>query len=53
MNLPNKLTILRIIMIPIFVAIFFISAIPYNYIISAVIFALAAFTDFLDGYIVI
>jgi len=51
MNLPNKLTILRIIMIPIFVAIFFISAIPYNYIISAVIFALAAFTDFLDGYI--
>lgn len=51
MNLPNKLTILRIIMIPIFVAVFFINAIPYNYAISAVIFALAAFTDFLDGYI--
>ncbi len=51
MNLPNKLTILRLILIPVFTAVFFISAIPYNYLISAVIFALAAFTDFLDGYI--
>ncbi len=51
MNLPNKLTILRIIMIPIFIALFYISAIPYHFILSAVIFALAAFTDFLDGYI--
>jgi CDP-diacylglycerol--glycerol-3-phosphate 3-phosphatidyltransferase len=51
MNLPNKLTVLRIIMIPLFVAVFYISAIPYNYIISAGIFALAAFTDFLDGFI--
>ncbi len=51
MNLPNKLTLLRVIMIPAFVAVFFIDAIPYNYVISACIFALAAFTDFLDGYI--
>lgn len=51
MNLPNKLTILRILMIPIFVAVFYITAIPYNYVISAVIFVLAAATDFLDGYI--
>ena len=51
MNLPNKLTILRVVMIPVFVAVFFISKIPYNFIISAGIFALAALTDFLDGYI--
>ncbi len=51
MNLPNKLTLLRVFMIPLFVAVFFINAIPYNYLISAMIFALAAFTDFLDGYI--
>jgi len=51
MNLPNKLTILRLILIPIFTAIFFINAIPFNYIISALIFALAAFTDYLDGHI--
>ena len=51
MNLPTKLTILRIIMIPVFVAIYFIPEIPYNFLISAIIFVLAAFTDFLDGYI--
>ena len=51
MNLPNKLTILRILMIPVFVAIFYITAIPFNFIISAVIFALASLTDFLDGHI--
>lgn len=51
MNLPNKLTILRIFMIPVFVAVFYLTVIPYNFIISAGIFALAAATDFLDGYI--
>jgi len=51
MNLPTKLTILRLIMIPLFVAVYFIPQIPYNFLISAVIFVLAAFTDFLDGYI--
>lgn len=51
MNLPNKLTILRIIMIPLFIATFYITAIPYNYLISAVVFTLAALTDFLDGHI--
>lgn len=51
MNLPNKLTILRLIMIPLFVAVFYLTIIPYNYVISAVIFVLAALTDFLDGYI--
>ena len=51
MNLPNKLTIVRLVLIPLFVAVYFISSIPYNYVISAVIFLLASFTDFLDGYI--
>lgn len=51
MNLPNKLTVLRLILIPVFTAVFFISKIPYNYVISAVIFALASFTDYLDGHI--
>ena len=52
MNLPNKITLVRIFMIPIFVAVFFLDGIlPYNYIISGVIFALAACTDFIDGYI--
>lgn len=51
MNLPNKLTFLRLIMIPLFVATFYITALPYNYLISTIIFVLAALTDFLDGYI--
>ena len=51
MNLPNKLTLLRLCLIPVFTAVFFVSALPYHYIISAVVFVLAAATDFLDGYI--
>ena len=51
MNLPNKLSLIRIALIPVFVAVYFINAIPYNYVISAAIFLIAAATDFLDGYI--
>ena len=50
MNLPNRLTILRICMIPLFVAAFFL---PYFWgaYVAVGIFILAAFTDFLDGFI--
>lgn len=51
MNLPNKLTILRIIMIPFFL--FFLLAgfgVTGRYIATA-IFCIASFTDTLDGYI--
>lgn len=51
MNTPNKLSLLRILMIPLFCVFFYVTAIPYNYCWSAIIFALAACTDFLDGYI--
>ena len=51
MNLPNKLTVLRLILIPVFTAVYFISVLPYNFLIAGVIFVLAACTDFLDGYI--
>ncbi len=51
MNLPNKLSLTRIIMVPIAVALFYMTFIPYNYVICAAVFAIASFTDFLDGYI--
>ena len=51
MNLPNKLTIARIVLIPVFAVIFYLDMIPYNYLISAIVFFIAACTDFLDGYI--
>ena len=51
MNLPNKITLSRIFMIPIFVLLFFLDVVPFHYGIAAIIFALAACTDFIDGYI--
>ena len=51
MNLPNKITLSRILLIPVFAVIFFLDIIPYHYFISAIIFVLAACTDFIDGHI--
>ena len=50
MNTPNKLSLLRILMIPIFCVCFYWNF-PYHYLVSAIIFVVAACTDFLDGYI--
>lgn len=50
MNLPTKLTILRIIMIPVFVVLYLVEF-PYHDVIATGVFLLASFTDFLDGYI--
>lgn len=50
MNLANKLTILRIFLIPIFM-IFLLNKIPYGVEIAAFVFILAAITDALDGYV--
>lgn len=51
MNLPNKLTLVRFILIPFFIATLYIDAIPGNVFIALVIFAVASFTDMLDGKI--
>lgn len=51
MNLPNKLTITRVILIPVFIAVFYLEVIPYNFVIAAGIFAIAAITDYFDGRI--
>lgn len=51
MNLPNRLTILRVAMIPIFVVFMLWDVLPYSNIIAAVVFILACITDFLDGYL--
>lgn len=50
MNLPNKLSTLRICLVPVFVALYFL---PYWWgaFIAVGIFIIAAFTDFLDGHI--
>ncbi|MBE7012023.1 MAG: CDP-diacylglycerol--glycerol-3-phosphate 3-phosphatidyltransferase [Ruminococcaceae bacterium] len=51
MNLPNKLTMLRIILIPVFVVLFEFENIPHHMIWATVVFALAAITDQLDGHL--
>lgn len=51
MNLPNKLTLARMIATPVFMATMMFSTIPYNYTISLIIFILASITDYLDGKI--
>ncbi|MGY3766709.1 CDP-diacylglycerol--glycerol-3-phosphate 3-phosphatidyltransferase [Vagococcus vulneris] len=62
MNLPNKLTVLRIFMIPLFIVIAVApldfgtlsvggTDLPVTQLVAAIIFAIASITDWLDGYL--
>ena len=50
MTLANKLTFFRIILIPLLIFVFFLPF-GWSYPLSALVFGLAALTDWLDGYI--
>ncbi len=50
MNLPNKLTVLRIILTPFYLAAMLVDF-DYHYLVAAIIFFIASVTDFLDGKI--
>lgn len=52
MNIPNKLTMARMLLIPVYVALVFIEVDTFAYFndfLAVLIFGIAAFTDFLDG----
>ena len=53
MNLPNKLTVLRVIMVPFFVVFMLIPNLggAANKYIALALFCIASFTDFLDGHL--
>lgn len=51
MNLANKLTMIRILLVPVFLLFITVKNIPYGSIIATVIFIIASITDQLDGYI--
>lgn len=50
MNTANKLTMLRVIMIPVFMLALYLDF-PFNNVVALIIFILASVTDFIDGYI--
>ena len=54
-NLPNALTWMRIVMIPLFVGVYYVPshwlALPLQNLVATVIFTAAAITDLLDGYL--
>lgn len=50
MNLPNKLTIARIVLVPFYLAAMVLNF-PCHFIVAAVLFVVASITDFLDGKI--
>lgn len=54
-NIPNLLTWFRILMIPVFIAVFYVSgdtlSVHSKHLIGTLIFVAAAITDWLDGYL--
>ena len=60
MNLPNKLTLTRILLVPVFMIFASLTGLsgiadgsfqPMHYLIAGIVFAAASFTDFLDGHL--
>lgn len=51
MNFPNKLTLLRVLMIPVYLAVMLAVPWPVGPLVGAAIYALASATDAIDGYL--
>lgn len=50
LNLPNKLTLLRILLVPVYMLLF-LWDFPFHYLVSGLVFGAAALTDMFDGKI--
>ena len=50
MNTPNKLTLLRVLLVPLFVMLFYLQF-PAHYLIATLVFVAAAITDAVDGHL--
>ena len=51
MNLPNRITLCRLLLIPVFTFFYLATFIPYGKLVATIIFLVACLTDFLDGHI--
>ena len=50
MNIPNLLTVLRVLLIPVFILLFYLPF-SWSYLAASAVFAIAAVTDWFDGYL--
>jgi len=50
-SIPNVITSMRIIFIPVLVVMFYFFPLEWRYIASSIVFAVASLTDWLDGYL--
>lgn len=51
MNTPNKITLSRLLLLPLIIFFYLADFIPFAKLVSAVLFIVACLTDFLDGYL--
>lgn len=51
MNTPNKITLSRLLLLPLIIFFYLADFIPFARLVSAVLFIVACLTDFLDGYL--
>lgn len=51
MNLPNRITCVRLILIPFFTFFYMADFIPYGKLVATILFIIACLSDFLDGHI--
>lgn len=51
MNLPNRITLCRLCLIPVFIFFYLADFIPYGKLVATLVFIVACLTDFVDGHI--
>ena len=51
MNTPNKITLSRLLLIPLIVFFYLANFIPFGKLVGTILFVVACLTDFLDGYL--
>ena len=51
MNTPNMLTVLRVLLVPLFLVFLLVGQIPAHYLLALIVFVVASATDSLDGHL--